>query len=101
MCWAGHPSDKMTPLEVSYMPCNCCQITDNTFGEADARAGLRHYRRRGPESQTRIMLDAIRSYDLKDASLLDVGGGIGVIHHELLDGTAAAATHVDASSAYL
>ncbi len=83
------------------MPCNCCQITDNTFGEQDARSGLRNYRRRGPEAQTRLMLDGIRSSGLKEASLLDVGGGIGIIHHELLNETAARATHVDASSAYL
>jgi magnesium-protoporphyrin O-methyltransferase len=38
---------------------------------------------------------------LKDALLLDVGGGIGAIHHELLEDVAREATHVDASSAYL
>jgi magnesium-protoporphyrin O-methyltransferase len=38
---------------------------------------------------------------LKNARLLDIGGGIGVIHHELLEDVAASATHVDASSAYL
>jgi len=38
---------------------------------------------------------------LKDAVLLDIGGGVGAIHHELLKDTAREATHVDASSAYL
>jgi magnesium-protoporphyrin O-methyltransferase len=38
---------------------------------------------------------------VKDASLLDIGGGIGAIHHELLDDGAVQAVHVDASSAYL
>jgi magnesium-protoporphyrin O-methyltransferase len=33
--------------------------------------------------------------------LLDIGGGIGAIHHELLEDVASTATHVDASSAYL
>ncbi len=83
------------------MPCNCCQITDNTFGEADARAGLRRYRRRGPASQTRLILRGIRERGLKDATLLDVGGGVGAIHHELMPDTVRHATHVDASSAYL
>jgi magnesium-protoporphyrin O-methyltransferase len=32
---------------------------------------------------------------------LDIGGGIGAIHHELLEDVAQTATHVDASSAYL
>src|SRR5512140_2499080 len=83
------------------MPCNCCQITNDTFGEGDARADLRRYRKRGPAAQTRLILDAIRSIGLKGASLLDVGGGVGAIHHELLPDTARQATHVDASSAYL
>ena len=83
------------------MPCNCCQITDKQFGEGDARASLKGYRRRGPASQTKEILRAVRSRGLKDATLLDIGGGIGVIHHELLGDTARAATHVDTSSAYL
>ncbi len=84
------------------MPCNCCEITDNTFGEDDAKANLKDYRKRGPAKQTKLILEAIRSLKLKDIALLDIGGGIGTIHHELLaDSTAQSATHVDASSAYL
>jgi len=83
------------------MPANCCQMEDNTFGEAEAKANLKDYQRRGPANQTKLMLEAIRSLKLKDAELLDVGGGIGVIHHELLKDVARQATHVDASSAYL
>jgi magnesium-protoporphyrin O-methyltransferase len=83
------------------MPCNCCEITDNEFGEDSARADVRSYRRRGPAAQTKLILQAIRSLNLRDAELLDVGGGIGVIHHELLEDIVDHATHVDASSAYL
>ncbi len=83
------------------MPCNCCQMTDHMFNESDARAGLRRYRRSGPQRQTRELLQAVRSRGLKDASLIDVGGGIGAIHHELLEDVASRATEVDASSAYL
>ncbi len=83
------------------MPCNCCQITDNTFGEEEAKANLKDYRRRGPAKQTRLILEAVRSLGLKEATLLDIGGGIGTIHHELLKDVARQATHVDASSAYL
>lgn len=83
------------------MPCNCCEITDSAFTEAEARAQLREYRRRGPAKQTRLILEAIRSLGLKNAALLDIGGGIGIIHHELLRDVAREATHVDASSAYL
>ncbi len=83
------------------MPCNCCQITDRTFGEDDARAGLRRYQRKGPAAQTLELLKFVRSRHPHSATLLDIGGGIGIIHHELLDDVAAQATHVDASSAYL
>src|SRR5512143_138402 len=83
------------------MPCNCCQSSDRTFNDAEARSSLRQYRRRGPAKQTRELLAAVRSRGLRDAALLDIGGGVGTIHHELLRDTAAYATHVDASGAYL
>ena len=83
------------------MPCNCCEMEDNTFGEDEAKANLKDYRKRGPAKQTKLILEAVRSLGLQDASLLDVGGGIGAIHHELLKDMASEATHVDASSAYL
>jgi magnesium-protoporphyrin O-methyltransferase len=83
------------------MPCSCCEITDQAFGEEHARAEVKEYRKHGPAAQTRLILEALRSLGLKDASLLDIGGGVGAIHHELLEDTARRAIHVDASSAYL
>lgn len=83
------------------MPCNCCEITDNAFSEEEAKANLKDYRRRGPANQTRLILEAVRSLGLKNASVLDIGGGIGAIYHELLKDMAREAIHVDASSAYL
>jgi magnesium-protoporphyrin O-methyltransferase len=83
------------------MPCNCCQIENNTFGEDSARSDIRSYRKNGPAKQTRLILQAIRSLHFKNADLLDIGGGVGAIHHELLEDIASKATHVDASSAYL
>ena len=43
------------------------------------------------------MLDALKSESLQAATLLDVGAGIGVIHHELLSAGLLSATHVDAT----
>lgn len=83
------------------MPCNCCEITDHAFTGEEARVEIKRYRRKGPAGQTRLILESIRSLRLAGMELLDVGGGIGVIHHELLQDIAAKATHVDASSAYL
>jgi magnesium-protoporphyrin O-methyltransferase len=39
--------------------------------------------------------------NIRNAEVLDIGGGIGTIYHELLEDVATKATHVDASSAYL
>jgi 2-polyprenyl-3-methyl-5-hydroxy-6-metoxy-1,4-benzoquinol methylase len=83
------------------MPCNCCEITDNAFSSDEAKSELKRYRRKGPANQTRLILNSIRSLGLSKADLLDIGGGIGVIHHELIGDVAAKAIHVDASSAYL
>src|SRR3972149_4764115 len=83
------------------MPCNCCEITDSAFSEAEARSEVKNYRKRGPANQTRLILEAVRSLGSKDVVLLDIGGGTGGLHHELLDDVAREATHVDASSAYL
>jgi 2-polyprenyl-3-methyl-5-hydroxy-6-metoxy-1,4-benzoquinol methylase len=83
------------------MPGNCCEITDNAFTEAEARSERKSYARNGPAKQTRLILEAIRTLGFKNADLLDIGGGIGAIHHELLEDVAHEATHVDASSAYL
>jgi len=83
------------------MPGNCCEITDNAFSESEARSERKSYSRNGPAKQTRLILEAIRTLGFKNADLLDIGGGIGAIHHELLEDVAHEATHVDASSAYL
>jgi SAM-dependent methyltransferase len=80
---------------------NCCEITDSAFSEAEARSERKSYLKNGPARQTQLILEAIRSLGFKNADLLDIGGGIGTIHHELLEDVAEAATHVDASSAYL
>jgi magnesium-protoporphyrin O-methyltransferase len=83
------------------MPSNCCQVTDSAFSENEAKANLKDYRRRGPATQTKLILDAVRSLKLKNASVLDIGGGVGAIYHELFKDIAREAIHVDASSAYL
>ncbi len=83
------------------MSSSCCTVIDGVFGEKDARDDLKAYHKHGPPDETRQMLAAIRSLGLKDVTLLDIGGGVGVIHHELLADMCRQATHVDASSAYL
>jgi magnesium-protoporphyrin O-methyltransferase len=87
------------------MTCAQCDGIEHTFDRAEANKKLRQFRRRGPDKTTRLLLNALRAalgeVDARNAVLLDVGAGIGAIHHELLDDRVAHATHVDASTAHI
>lgn len=84
------------------MPRNCCRTDyDALFDEPMARRDLAAYRRKGVGGATRRLIDALRAEGVDGASLLDIGGGIGAIQHELLGAGAATALDVDASHAYL
>lgn len=79
----------------------CCQSCEDQFDERHAADDLKTYRRDGPNPTTRTLLTFLRGQNLANMTLLDVGGGVGAIHHELLDAGVERATHVDASAAYL
>jgi len=87
------------------MSCLQCEGIEHQFDQREARKKLRSLRRRGPDKTTRMLIDAIRAAldasDVHDAALLDVGAGIGAIHHELLDGRVTHVVHVDASTAHM
>jgi magnesium-protoporphyrin O-methyltransferase len=87
------------------MSCNQCQGIEEQFNDAEARKKLRRLRRRGPDRTTKLLIAAIKrsleDRELHEPALLDVGAGIGAIHHELLDAGVARAVHVDASSAHM
>lgn len=79
-----------------------CGATDQQFDDGIARNDARRWRRKGPDPTTRRLLAAIRREPpAGEPTLIDVGGGIGAIHHDLLDHGFASATQVDASRAYL
>jgi 2-polyprenyl-3-methyl-5-hydroxy-6-metoxy-1,4-benzoquinol methylase len=83
------------------MDCPHCQGADKTFGSSMAERDLRGYRRHGPGKTTRLLIEALEAAGVADMTLLDIGGGIGAIQHELLKGGASSAIAVDASTAYL
>ena len=82
------------------MTCCHCDISDLQFGAKLARRDLARYRKRGPDATTRGLIDAVRGLPIAGVTLLDVGSGIGVLAHDLLDGSVVHATLVDESSAY-
>lgn len=83
---------------------DCClhtQDIDAYFDERKARSEVAHYLKKGLVSHARAMFDAVNARGLKDASVLEVGGGIGGLQIELLKRGAAHATNVEVSAAYL
>jgi magnesium-protoporphyrin O-methyltransferase len=83
------------------MPCCSCQEIENQFGSDTAKRDLRRFQRRGPIRSTRILIDDLLKAGVAGASVLDIGGGIGAIHHALLNAGASDAIHVDLSPDYI
>jgi len=50
---------------------------------------------------TANLIVRLQEIGVKDQTVLDIGGGIGAIQHELMDAGAAGVINVDASSAYI
>jgi hypothetical protein len=71
------------------------------YDEKRAASELRKYREQGPIPSTQALIDALKAEGVEDATLLDIGGGIGAIQHELLDAGVAHVTSVDASASYV
>lgn len=83
------------------MTCTHCVGAGAVFNDRAARRSLSRYRKRGPARTTRWLLEALVEPGVEGLTVLDVGGGVGAIQHELLDAGAARAVGVDASPAYL
>jgi magnesium-protoporphyrin O-methyltransferase len=82
---------------------NCCQCQgiESRFNQKVAAEKLKQYRQKGPEQTTRLLLEALKVEGVAGLTLLDIGGGIGAIQHELLQADLSSAIGVEASSAYL
>jgi hypothetical protein len=80
-------------------PCDCgCA---NVFSNKEAEADLKRYRKNGPDSSTKALIDALVAEGVEGATLLDIGAGIGAIQLGLLGAGAARAESVDATEAYV
>jgi magnesium-protoporphyrin O-methyltransferase len=80
-------------------PCDCgCP---NVFSSKEAENDLKRYRRQGPDSSTKALIDALVAEGVEGATLLDIGAGIGAIQLGLLAAGAAHAEVVDATDAYV
>ena len=82
----------------------CCGITQQ-FNDKSGRKQLKRFRRRGPDKTTQMLIDdlrrAIQADGSKSLALLDIGAGVGAIHHALLNGVVSRVTYIDASPGQL
>ncbi len=81
--------------------CRHCQGLDSLFDDKTAQNELKAYQKKGPSKTTQMLVNALKSEGIAGMSLLDIGGGVGAIQHELLNAGAGSSLHVDASASYL
>ena len=80
--------------------CQCDGI-EVIFNEKMAKKELKSYRKKGPSGLTQALISFFKNQGLEGQSLLDIGGGVGAIQHELAAAGAGPVTNVDGSSGYL
>lgn len=80
----------------------CCDSSgrDRIFGPRFARLRAGRYRKRGLDKAGRRVLNAVRQLDVREATVLEIGGGVGEIHIELLKRGARRATNLELSYGY-
>lgn len=83
------------------MGCCQCQGIEKMFDKKTALKELKRFRKKGVNKTTGLLLDAILKEGIKGFNFLDIGGGIGIIQHELINKGATKGTSIDASDAYL
>ena len=81
------------------MTCPHCVGSRRLFDRCKARRDLRRYRHKGPTAPTRILLDALIEAGVRGRTVMDIGGGVGAVQHELLVRGAERVINVDASAA--
>jgi len=73
---------------------------DSVFGDRFARRMARRYRKRGLSPAARGISAFLAERDIAGATLLEIGGGVGELHVELLRQGAAHATNLEISGSY-
>ena len=82
---------------------DCCSVNglDKMFSESVAQGDLKAYLKKGLSKRSRHLMDTIREQGITGATILEVGGGIGSLHLELIKAGATSAVGYDASAAYV
>jgi len=81
--------------------CGQCVGIENLFDDKTAKKDLKYYHKKGPLKGTKMLIDEVSREGVEGMRLLDIGGGVGVIQHELVKKGVAAVDSVDGASSYL
>lgn len=82
------------------MSAACCVDYDNVFDEKHARSKAREYARKGLTGDAQRIVEFLGGRMSPGYSVLEVGGGIGEIHLELLRNGAARVLNVELATQY-
>lgn len=82
---------------------NCCQCQgiEELFSQQYVNKELSRYRLKGPNKTTLLLTGAIQQAGVEGLTLLDIGGGVGLVQYALVEAGVQQVTSVDASTAYL
>jgi hypothetical protein len=83
------------------MSCEACVGADRIFGSKTASKERKKYERRGPRETTRLLIEGLAEDGVHGDTLLEIGGGIGVIQAELFRRGLSEAISVDASGPFV
>src|SRR5688572_13344384 len=83
----------------------CCAVPgaegyEEVFDDRFARKAARRYRRKGPTATERRIVSFISAAGVDEATVLEIGGGVGEIQLELLARGAARTVNLELSSSY-
>lgn len=82
---------------------NCCQQQgiESEFNQKYVTKDIKRHRKKGIGKTTRWLIEAVQKAGTEGMTLLDIGGGIGAIQHQLLRDGVRSASAVEISPAYL
>lgn len=83
------------------MSCRQCTSIEEHFDRSYVAKELQQYRSEGPEETTQVLIDALLAEGVSDMTLLDIGGGVGAIQHELLRTGVSSCINAEGSAAYI
>jgi hypothetical protein len=83
------------------MDCCQCQGIETRFDQKYVAKRLKKYRKNGPKKTAWQLIEALRAKGIQGMTLLDIGGGIGDLQHELIRSGVSYAIDSEASAAYI